>query len=58
MKHIGLVGDLPEEEQQSLWAAACPDGNSMPGGAACPEGAAKLGGSSMPRGSGIKKHFT
>jgi len=34
LKQIDLIGDFAEEEQQSLGAAACPDGNSMPGGAA------------------------
>jgi hypothetical protein len=48
LKQIGLIGDLPQGEQQALGTAACPRGSSMPGVAA------KLGWIIMPRGSGIK----
>jgi hypothetical protein len=47
----GSINSGTEEEQQSLRAGTCPDGNSMPGGAA------KLDGSSIPRGSDKKRLY-
>jgi hypothetical protein len=54
LKQIDLIGDLPEEEQQALGAAACPEGTACPTGGSMPRGSSMSRGSSIPRRSGIK----
>jgi hypothetical protein len=50
LKQIDLIGDLPEEEQQAMGAAACPEGTACPTGSSMPEGAACPGGAAFPGG--------